>query len=115
MNDLILETDLNGCYVGKIDGSMSNQMTANVKTIVTFPSSMNKIISGCMKMLGHGVIASSNLFLLDSCQDLVDIDSKFLMNVTIIRIPRKHTNYWTIQWENNFVMTKFRRRIFGYK
>jgi len=62
MNALISKTELNSCEVGKIDESVSNQMTDNVKTIVTFPSSTNKIISGYMKMLGHGVIASHNLF-----------------------------------------------------
>ena len=74
MNDLISKTEVNGCDVEQIDESVSNQMTAKVKTIVTFPSSTKKIRSGCMKMLGHGVIASSNLFLLDFCQDLEDID-----------------------------------------
>ncbi len=43
-----------------------------------------------MKMSGHEVIASSDFFTLDSCQDLVEIDSEFLMTGTIIGIPRKH-------------------------
>ncbi len=40
-------------------------------------------------MMGHGVIVSNNLFLLDSYQDLIDIDSDFMLTGTIIGIPRK--------------------------
>ncbi len=68
-------------------------MKVIVKTIETFPSSTEKIRYGCMKMLGHGVIASSNLFSLDSYQDLVDFDTEFLMTGTIKNIPRKYANY----------------------
>ncbi len=55
-----------------------------------------KVKSGFMKMLGHGVIASSDLFLLDSYQDLLDNDFYFMMTRTTISIPRKQTSYWTI-------------------
>ncbi len=108
MNDTICKTDVNGCDVGKNDESVSNQMTANFKTIVTFLSSTKKIRSGHMKMLGRGAFASSNLFLWDSYQDLVEIDSEFLMTWTIIDIPRKHENNWTIQYDKNFL-------VFGHK
>ncbi len=77
MNDSISKTEVNGCEVGKIHASISNHTTDDVKTIVTFPSSNKKIRPGHMKMLGRGVIASSNLFLLDFCQDLEDIDYWF--------------------------------------
>ncbi len=63
MNDTISKTEVNGCDVEHIDESVPNQMTAKVKTIITFPSSTKKIRSGCMKILGHGVIVSSNFFL----------------------------------------------------
>ncbi len=63
-----------------------------------------------MNMSGYGVIASSDLFLLDSYQDLVKIDSEFLMTGTIIDIPMKHANYWTIQWDNNFSTTKIQHK-----
>ncbi len=63
MNDLKSKTNVNGCDVGKIDESLSNHITDNAKIIVTFPSSTKKIRSGCMKMSGHGVIASRNFFL----------------------------------------------------
>ncbi len=58
MNDSISETEVNGCEVGKIHVSKTNCTTDNVRTIVTFPSSNKNIRSGCMKMLGHGVISS---------------------------------------------------------
>ncbi len=92
MNDSIFETEVNGCEIEKNHVSLSISTTDNVKTIATFPSSNKKIRSGCMKMLGHEVISSSDLFLLDSCQDLEDIDSKFLITGKIISIPRKHAN-----------------------
>ncbi len=87
MNDSISETEVNGCEVGKIHVSKTNCTTDNVRTIVTFPSSNKNIRSGCMK-LGHGVITSSNILLVDSYQDLVEIDSDFMMTGTIIGIPR---------------------------
>ncbi len=59
-----------------------------------------------MKMLGYGVITSSNILLVDSYQDLIEIDSDFMLTGTIIDIPRKHANYWTIQWDNNLLKTK---------
>ncbi len=115
MNDLISKTEVNGCDVGKINESISNHMTDNVKTIVTFPSSTKMIRSGHMKMLGHGVIASSNLFLLDSSY-LVDIDSELLMTGTIISIPGKHANYWTIHWDNDSLKTKIKKtNLFRHK
>ncbi len=90
-------------------------MTDNVKTIENFPSSTKKNRSSCMKMLGHGFIASSNLFILDSYQDLVEIDSEFLMTGTIINIPRTDANYWTIHGKVNHQRKKSRVRVFGHK
>ncbi len=106
----ISNTELNGCEVEKIDTRVPNCVTDNVNTIVTFPSSNKKIRSGCMMMSGHGVIASSNLFLLDSYQDLEDINSKILITGTIICIPRKHANYWTIHWDNNSSKTNIHNK-----
>ncbi len=63
-----------------------------------------------MKLPRHGVIASSNFFSLDSYQDLVDIDPDFIMTETIINIPRKQASYWTIQWENNSVMSNIQKK-----
>ncbi len=110
MNDTISKTEVKGCDVKQIDESISNQTTAKVKTVVTFPSSTKKIRSACMKMSGHGVTASNILFLLHSYQDLVEIDSEFLMMGTIISIPRKHANYWTIKWDNNLSKTKIQNK-----
>ncbi len=56
-------------------------------------------------MLGLGLMTSSNRFLLDLYQDLIDIDSDFTTTGTIINIPRKQASYWTIQWGNNAVTT----------
>ncbi len=78
--------------------------------IVTFPSSNKKIRSGHMEMWGDRVIASKDLFLLDSCQDLEDIDSKFLMTGMIIGFPRKHTNYWAIYWDNDSSKTNIQNK-----
>ncbi len=44
--------------------------------------------------------------LLDLYQDLIEIDSDFMLTKTIISIPRKQASYWTIQWENNSATTK---------
>ncbi len=59
-----------------------------------------------MKMSGHGIIPSSNLFLLNSYQDWLDLGSNLTMMRTIIGIPRKNASQWTISWEINFLMTK---------
>ncbi len=114
MND-ISKPEVNGCDVEQLDESVSNQKTAKVKTIVNFPSSTNKIRSDCMKILGHGVIASSILFLLDSYQHVVDIDSEFLMTETITNIPRKHANDWNIQWDNDLLKTKIQKKTLWLK
>ncbi len=105
MNDSISEKEISGWDLEQIDGITISQMAAKVKNNVTVLSTAKKAISDCMKMLGHGVIASSNLFLLDSYQDLIDIDSELTLAGAIIGIPRKQASYWTIQWENN-VITK---------
>ncbi len=90
-------------------------MTDNVKTIVTYPSPSKNIRSVCMKMLGHGVIASSDLFTLDSHQDLADIDTELLMTGTIINVPRKKPNYWTIHWDNDSSKQTSIARVFGHR
>ncbi len=109
MNDSISEKERNGC-----DLDATDQMTAKVTTNVTFPSTTKKVKSGRMKMPGYGVIASSNPFLLDSYQYLIDIDSDFALTGTIIGIPWKQACYWNIQWENNFVTTKIRTRVLDH-
>ncbi len=53
MNDSISKTEINGCDLEQSDESVTNQMTANVKTTVMFPSVTKKVRSGCMKMLGN--------------------------------------------------------------
>ncbi len=63
-----------------------------------------------MMMSGYGVIASSNLFLLDSYPDLIDINSELLMTGTMIGIPRNHANYWTIHWDNGSLKKKIQKK-----
>ncbi len=43
MNDLMSKTDINGCDVGKLDESISNHMTDNFKTIVTFLHQLRRL------------------------------------------------------------------------
>ncbi len=66
-------------------------MTAEVNTNLTLPSSKKKFRLGCIKMSGYG-FPSSNLFLLESHQDFIEVDSEFLMTGTIIGIPRKQAS-----------------------
>ncbi len=51
------------------------------------------------------------IFLLDIYQDLIDIDSDFMLTGTIIGIPRKQASYSTIQWGNNTVKTKMQNNL----
>ncbi len=102
MNDSMSEKEINGCDLEQSDEIATNQMTAKVTTNVTLPSTTKKVKSGCMKMLGHGVMASSDCFLLDSYQDLIDIHSDFMMTGTIISIPRKQASYWTSNGKSTF-------------
>ncbi len=110
MNNSISEKEINGCDLKQSDEIVTNQMAAKVTTNITIPSAIEKVKLGWMKMSGHGTKASSNLFLLDSYQDLIDIDADFTMTGTIIGIPRKKGSYWTIQWENNSVLTKIQNK-----
>lgn len=47
---------------------------------------------------------------MDSYQDWIDLDSNLTMIRTIIGIPREHANWWTIPWENNFLITKIQSK-----
>ncbi len=76
MNDSISQTEMNGCDIEQSDESETSHMPAAVNTSVTLPSSKKKVRLGHMKMLGYGVLASSDLFLLDSHQDLVEVNSE---------------------------------------
>ncbi len=70
-NDSISEKEVNGCDLEQSDEIKTKQTTATVTTNVTIPSTPNKVKSGHIKMYRHGVIASSNLFLMDSYQVLM--------------------------------------------
>ncbi len=69
MNDSISKTEMNGCDIEQIDESETSHTTV--------PSS-KKVRLGCIKMSDYGALESSNLFLLDPHQDLVEVDSEFL-------------------------------------
>ncbi len=79
MNNSISEKEINHSDLEQSDDNATNQMTAEFTTNVTFPSVTKKVELVLIKMLGHGVIASSDLFSLDSYQDLIDIDDDFIM------------------------------------
>ncbi len=49
-----------------------------------------------IKMSCHKIIASSDLFLLDSYQDCPDLESNLTMTRAIIGIPRKNASWWII-------------------
>ncbi len=49
-----------------------------------------------MKMLGYGVLGSSNLFLLDAYQDTLDVDSNATMVGIAVGVPRKKSQCWTV-------------------
>ncbi len=85
-------------------------MTAEVNTNLTLPSSKKKFRLGCMKMSGYG-FPSSNLFLLNSHQGFVEVNSEFLVTGTIVGIPRKQASYWTIKWDNNPLTTQIENMI----
>ncbi len=65
MNDSISEKEINGCDLEQSDDNATNQMTAKVTTNIPASSTTQKVKSGWMKMLWHGVIASSDLISLD--------------------------------------------------
>ncbi len=48
---------------GNIGESISNEMTDNVKTVITFPSSNKKIRSGNMKLLGYELLHQAIFFI----------------------------------------------------
>jgi len=66
-----------------------DQKHDNVWTYEAVPSTTKKMKYGCMKMLGHRNTATSILFLLESYQDWLDLDSNLTMTREIISIPRK--------------------------
>ncbi len=74
------------------------------------PSTSNKVENGCMNMAGYGVIETSNLFLLDTYQELMDFDSDLTMTGKITSIPGKHASWWTISWKNYFLTTKIQNK-----
>ncbi len=60
----------------------------------------------CMKMSGYRMITSTDIFLLDFCQDSIAVNLNFKMAGTSVDITRKNSQCWTILWENNFVVSK---------
>ncbi len=62
MNDSISETEINGCDLEQSNEIATNQMTAKVTTNIMIPSTTKAVNSSCMKMSGHRVIASTDLF-----------------------------------------------------
>lgn len=52
-----------------------------------------------MKMSGYRLITSSDLFLFDSYEDSLDVDSKFTITGTVVDIPGKQECCWTISWK----------------
>ncbi len=67
-NDSISEKEINGCDLEQSEIT-TYQTTAKVTTKITIPSTTKKVNLACMKILGHGVISSSNLVLLNLYQD----------------------------------------------
>ncbi len=61
-----------------------------------------KDMCNCMKMHRNGVIGSSNLIMLDSYQDSLNVNSNLIMTGTIVGIPGKYSCFWTISWVNYF-------------
>ncbi len=58
----------------------------------------------CMKMSGYEVIGSSDLFLLDSHQESLNVDFNPTMTWTIVGTTRKFFCCWTTSWDNNFAL-----------
>ncbi len=59
-----------------------------------------------MKMSGYGIIGSSDLILLDSYQDSLNIYSNLTMIGTIVGIPGKYSHCRTMSWDNYFTVSK---------
>ncbi len=58
------------------------------------------------KMSGQRIIGSSDLFLLDSCQDNLKLDSNLNMTGIIVGIPGKYSCCWTLSWDSNIMGSK---------
>ncbi len=112
MNVSICESYTNGLESETTKKQEIDQKHDGVWTNEAVPLTTKKIKYDYLKISWQGLIASSYLFLLDSYQDWLDLDSNLTMMRAIIGIPRKHASWWTISWENNFLMTKIPNETF---
>ncbi len=55
-------------------------------------------------MFGHGVLAASNMFLLDEYEETINFHTTTILDGSVIGIPRKNSSFWIIYWFNNNVM-----------
>ncbi len=94
----------------KLDDAWTKETTDKAMTNKPVPLTTKIIKYLYMTMPGCGIIASSDHFLLDPYQDLLDLDFNFPLTGTFIGIPRKHTSWCAISWENNFLMTKIQNK-----
>ncbi len=104
MNVSICETYINGCVSEPTKKWERDQKPNNFWTNEAVPSTTKKIMCACTKISGHRMIASDNLFWLDSYQDPIDLDSKpgqllvSLENMQVGGLSHgKTTSQWKIQ------------------
>ncbi len=119
-NEIIFDMDPSGCDLEpketiEIDKNIKKSEIAEspsceATTNVVLPLTTKKVKKRCMMMAGWGVIATSDQIILDAYQELIYIDSNLTMTERIASIHRKHVNWWTISWKNNFRMTKIQNK-----
>ncbi len=64
-----------------------------------------------MKMSGYSIIESSDLSLLHSYQDSLDVDSNLTIKGTIVDILGIHSHCWALSWDNYFAGSEVPNKV----